>query len=266
MLDKETRDRLHDWKFQSPDTNGFHEVIVAGKADCKAINMFRLNLVPGQSYTVGSDTLEIHPVIIEGKAKVTEAPFGDLDLKRFDSFYLPAKCSAKITAVDNCNIYIAGAPFDGIGEPSFRIYDPDLPIGKIHQIHGEGLGRREVSFTLDPDTKASRLICGITWGAVGAYTSWPPHQHDKDLEEAYCYFDMPAPKCGFHISYLHSGGLEDAVVHPVTSGSMVIAPRGYHPTCASPSCRNAYLWCLAAFRPESRRYDLAVLDPAYEMY
>ena len=89
---------------------------------------------------------------------------------------------------------------------------------------------------------------------------------DKDLEEAYCYFDMPAPKCGFHISYLHSGGLEDAVVHPVTSGSMVIAPRGYHPTCASPSCRNAYLWCLAAFRPESRRYDLAVLDPAYEMY
>jgi 5-deoxy-glucuronate isomerase len=49
----------------------------------------------------------------------------------------------------------------------------------------------------------------------------------------------------------------------VQTGSMVLAPCGYHPTVASPGTRNAYLWILASFRPESRRYDLAVLDPAY---
>ena len=154
---------------------------------------------------------------------------------------------------------------DGVGEDSYRIYDPDLPIGDIHQIHGSGMGEREVSFTLDPGTKASRLICGITWGNVGAWTSWPPHQHENDLEEAYCYFDRDekTPCIGMHYSYLESGRFDDAVVHTVKDGTVVIAPYGYHPTSSTPAGRNAYFWALAAFRPTSRRYDLAVLDPAY---
>ena len=71
---------------------------------------------------------------------------------------------------------------------------------------------------------------------------------------------MPLPHFGFHISYLKSGEVEDIVTHTVHSGTMVQAPRGYHPTVASPGIRNAYLWCLGAFRHSSRRYDLAILD------
>ena len=67
----------------------------------------------------------------------------------------------------------------------------------------------------------------------------------------------------FHISYLKSGEVEDIVTHTVHSGTMVQAPCGYHPTVASPGSRNAYLWVLAAFRPESRRYDLAINDPVF---
>ncbi len=72
-----------------------------------------------------------------------------------------------------------------------------------------------------------RLICGLTWSRQGTWISWPPHQHEKDLEEVCCYFDMDAPKMGMHISYLESGGREDMVVHPVQSGTMVLAPRWY---------------------------------------
>ena len=71
---------------------------------------------------------------------------------------------------------------------------------------------------------------------------------------------MPLPHFGFHISYLKSGEVEDIVTHTVHSGTMVQAPRGYHPTVASPGIRNAYLWCLGAFRHSSRRYDLVNLD------
>ena len=71
---------------------------------------------------------------------------------------------------------------------------------------------------------------------------------------------MPLPHFGFHISYLKSGEVEDIVTHTVHSGTMVQATRGYHPTVASPGIRNAYLWCLGAFRHSSRRYDLAILD------
>jgi 5-deoxy-glucuronate isomerase len=74
---------------------------------------------------------------------------------------------------------------------------------------------------------------------------------------------MDAPKFGLHLSYLKSGEAEDIVAHTVQSGSMVLAPCGYHPTVASPGSKNAYFWALAAFKPESRRYDLAIIDPVY---
>lgn len=119
-------------------------------------------------------------------------------------------------------------------------------------------------FTLAPQDKASRLICGLTWSGDGSWTSWPPHQHEKYLEEIYCYFDMPKPKFGFHVSYTNSGDVDNMVVHTVYSGTMVQAPAGYHPTVASPNSKNAYLWVLASFNHDVRRYDLAELDPAYK--
>ena len=82
-------------------------------------------------------------------------------------------------------------------------------------------------FTLAPQDTASKLICGLTWSQEGAWTSWPPHQHEKDLEEVYCYFDMPSPKFGLHISYLKTGEVEDIVTHTVHSGTMVQAPVSY---------------------------------------
>ena len=124
--------------------------------------------------------------------------------------------------------------------------------------------QREVFMTLNQEIQASRLIAGLTWGGNGAWTSWPPHQHEADLEEIYCYFDMDEPHFGLHLSYTAPGDVDNIVAHPVKSGSMVLAPRGYHPTVASPGTRNAYFWVLAAHTHESRGYDLAVLDPRRE--
>lgn len=93
-----------------------------------------------------------------------------------------------------------------------------------------------------------------------------PHRHEKDLEEVYCYFGMPLPHFGFHISYLKSGEVEDIVTHTVHSGTMVEAPVGDHPTVASPGTRSSYLWVLAAHSHSSRSYNLAVLDPALENF
>lgn len=255
--------RMEKWSFQSPETPGFHKVIVPGKADCRALWVYRLNLPKGKKHVLESGNLEMHPVLMHGAAKLTDGPLSGEAMKRFDSFYIPASTSTTLEALEDCVFYIAGAKYEGIGKACFRAYDSSLPIGDIHQIHGEGVGRREVMFTLDPKTPASNLICGLTWSGIGAWTSWPPHQHENDLEEAYCYFDMPAPQFGLHLSYLSSGKFEDVVAHPVHSGTMVLAPCGYHPTVASPATRNAYFWALAAFKPESRRYDVAITDPKY---
>lgn len=263
MQNKAIKVRMEKWAFKSSEEPGFHAVIVPQKADCRVIHIYRLNLPAKESFTLKSGDLEIHPVLISGKALLLEHPILNRLMNRFDSFYMPSGSTIRIEAVEDCIFYIAGAEYEGIGEPDFRKYDSSLPIGDIHQIHGSGVGRREVMFTLAPKTPASRLICGLTRGGVGAWTSWPPHQHEKDLEEAYCYFDMPAPKFGLHLSYMKSGEVENIVAHVVQSGSMVLAPCGYHPTVASPTVQNTYFWALASFTPAGRRYDLAVLDPAY---
>ena len=263
MCDKKGKEKMEKWRIQSSDEIGFHEVITPLNSDCIAVQMFRLNMEVGQTYVLKSKKLELHSILIKGKAEIKGHPSLNYKMEKLDSFYIPSNDSVKIIALEECIFYIAGAKCEGIGEAIFRKFDMTLPIGAIHQIHGDGAGQREVMFTLAPQDKASRLICGITWGGDGAWTSWPPHQHEKDLEEIYCYFDMDLPKFGLHISYLKSGEIEDIVTHTVTSGTMVQAPCGYHPTVASPGTKNTYLWVLAAFKPTSRSYDLAVLDPLY---
>lgn len=257
------QEEMKKWRVQSPDTEGWHTVIEPGTSSSTVSYVFRLNLKAGQKHVVTSGTLEMHPVMISGSATLSGNSDLPTQMERFDSFYIPANTTVTISAVEDCVLFIGGALYEGIGKTSFRKYDPTLPLGDIHQVHGHGAGRREVMFTLDTGTPASNLICGLTWSGDGAWTSWPPHQHEKDLEEVYCYFDMPAPHFGFHLSYLESGKIEDCVTHLVRTGTMVQAPKGYHPTVASPGSVNAYFWVLVSFTPKSRKYDLAISDPNY---
>lgn len=253
---------METWRVQSPEEPGFHAVITPEASACKETQIYRLNLPKGESFELKTGSLEMHPVLIQGEAQISGHEKLCRTMKRFDAFYLPGEETVTLTALEPCIFYIAAAVCEGYGKAFFRAFEKDAPVGDIHQIHGEGIGRREVFMTLSDKDEASRLICGLTWGGEGAWTSWPPHQHEKDLEEVYCYFDMPLPHFGFHISYLESGGVDDIVTHTVHSGTMVQAPRGYHPTVASPGTKNAYFWVLGALRHSSRRYDLAILDPA----
>lgn len=262
LQDLEKKARMGKWAIQSPEGPGFHPVITPDTCECQETQIFRLNLPKDQSYTLESGEKEMHPVLISGSAQLSGNSVLDQSMKKLDAFYIPGGEAVTITAREDCIFYIAAAKCEGFGKTFFRSFDPEVPLGDIHQIHGCGVGQREVMMTLSDKDQASRLICGLTWGGAGAWTSWPPHQHENDLEEVYCYFDMPLPHFGFHISYLKTGEVEDIVTHTVHSGTMVQAPAGYHPTVASPGIRNTYFWCLGALRHSSRRYDLAVLDPA----
>ncbi len=266
MRDLKVKQQMEAWSIQSPEEPGFHAVIVPDTCECQETRMYRLNLPKGQSYLLESADLELHPVLISGSAQLSGRPDFNQSMKSFDAFYMPGADSVTITALEDCIFYIAGAKYEGYGKPFFRSFILSQPVGNIHQIHGTGIGQREVMMTLADTDEASRLICGLTWGGEGSWTSWPPHQHEKDLEEIYCYFDMPLPHFGFHISYLKSGDVENIVTHTVHSGTFVQAPAGYHPTVASPGTRSAYFWALGALRHSSRSYSLAVLDPALENF
>lgn len=249
------------WHHRSPDAAGMHTVIGPANSQCRTLRMHRLNLDAGSEFKLESGGSEWACAVTGGVAVVLFEG-EEVPLSRLDSFYLPGGVRAVIKAAAGpLSAFLGEAPYDGAGEFFTRRFEPGLPEGPVRQVHGRPPYEREVFMTLDPETPASRLIAGFTRGARGAWTSWPPHQHEQHLEEAYCYFDMPPPHFGLHLSYIGPG--RPAAVHVVRSGSFVEAPAGYHPTVAAPGSRNSYFWVLAAHAHSGRRYDLAVEDPNY---
>jgi len=251
---------MEAWKVISEDDEGFFEIISPEKSDCQVVSVYRLNLSAGKTFVLHTREKEMNAACVCGSALVQWQGFRE-EMGLYDSFYVTKEMEVTVTAKENLILYIGAAVDEGYGKPYFRRFDAELPLGDIHQIHGQGVGEREVFMTVNPEVPASRILAGLTWSRNGTWTSWPPHQHEQDLEEVYCYFDMPKPHFGLHLSYVDPGDCHGIVAHTVTSGTMVLAPRGYHPTVSSPGTRNAYFWVLAAHCHESRRYDLAVLDP-----
>jgi 5-deoxy-glucuronate isomerase len=249
-----------NWKYKSPESPGLHMVVSPENSDCKTTWGFRLNLEKGSEYLLSDEMLELNAALITGQAEIT---FEDTayQLQERDSFYIPAGNLLVIKAHTNLVFYLGGAPFEGKGVFFVRKYDLSLPLGSIHQIHGKPPYQREVFMTITQEDRGSRLICGITEGEPGAWTSWPPHQHSNDLEEIYCYFDIPKPKFALHLSSRIPGEVEE--VYPVSTGDFVIVSEGYHPTVGMPGVKSCYFWIMAAFTEKSRRYDLSVNDPNY---
>lgn len=246
-----------DWKYPSPSEPGWHVVASPENSACKVTSAFRLNLPRGDHYNLSDDRLEMNGVVIEGSVSILHAK-GRRRLGKFDSFYLPAAESLQIEAIDEAILYLGGGPYEGTGGFFVRAYESGLPEGEIHQTHGTPPYQRDVFMTLNQETPASRMINGITWGAPGMWTSWPPHQHTEDLEEVYCYFDIPTDSFALHLSSRLPGTIE--AVHPVSSGDFVIIPEGYHPTVGAPGTRSSYFWIMVAHRHASRSYELAKSD------
>jgi 5-deoxy-glucuronate isomerase len=249
-----------NWKYSSPVEPGLHTVVSPGNSACKVTWIFRLNLLQGQQHILSHDELELNGVVIAGAASLTHEG-ESVRLAKCDSFYLPAGNTVALSAEEDVAILLGGGPYEGEGRFFVRPLDLSLPLGEIHQVHGEPPYRREVFMTVNPETPASRLICGLTWGDDGRWTSWPPHQHTRDLEEVYCFFDIPAPQFALHLCSRQPGSVE--AVHPVSTGDCVAIPEGYHPTVGMPGVRSTYFWVMVAHSRSSRRYDLAVNDPSF---
>jgi 5-deoxy-glucuronate isomerase len=261
-MSKEDIDLNHprNWKYSSSDEQGFQEIITPENSSCRQSRIFRLNLEEGMDHELLYEDIELSIAIIKGSISI-ECNGAKYELGRLDSIYLPAKEKLKITAEEDACLYIGGGPYEGIGEFFVREFDSDRPIGNIHQVHGEPPYERDVHIALDENIPASRIISGFTFGEKGKWTSWPPHQHSEDLEEVYCYFDIPEPKYALHLSSRKPGEVE--AVHTVSSGDFVAIPEGYHPSVGIPGARSCYFWVMVAHSQESRRYDLAIDDPNF---
>lgn len=87
---------MKTWRVQSPNTMGFHKVITPDQSACQVAQIFRLNLPKGASYTLQSNELELHPVLIQGKAMVQHSVLGRLSWINSTLFISPLKTPCRL--------------------------------------------------------------------------------------------------------------------------------------------------------------------------
>jgi 5-deoxy-glucuronate isomerase len=164
-----------------------------------------------------------------------------------DSLLVPAGCAVELHAQSDCEIAIPQAANAETGQVQlYRAADATLASRGIPG------WQRDVRTYIAPKGGNARLILGETINAVGQWSSYPPHKHDKDnlpveaeLEEIYLF--KIDPPTGFAFQGLYSPDDPETANRAfiVRNNDVVAIPNGYHPVAAAPGHRVYYYWVLA---------------------
>ena len=213
------------------------------------------------SISFHNDGQETGLICLSGKAKVKTAG-QEIELNKFDAVYVPRDSAIEVSASGTADL--AEFSSDVAGKYPLKIVryaevmkDPGLKF----ETGGPGSSRK-LTMLLAKNVEAGRLVAGFTYSDPGNWTSWPPHEHAKMLEELYVYFDMPEPAYGIQLVYNDTEYPE--LVTVVRDGDAVLMPSGYHPNVSVPGHRIAFLWAMAAHREvEDRQFGVVNIQPGF---
>lgn len=242
---------------------GRHVVVTPDNSTMRHLSYARIILnasTPQVSFSNGDR--ETGLICVTGNCIVKTA--GDeYELGRFDAIYIPRDSDIEVST--NRSVDLAEFSADVQGKYSLKVVryaDIARDPGMKFAAGGPG-SRRELNMLIAKNVEAGRLIAGFTTSEPGNWTSWPPHEHAKILEEIYVYFDMPEPAFGIQLVYNDTRYPE--LVTPVPDGDAVLMPNGYHPNVSVPGHRIAFLWAMAAHRElEDRQFGVVNVQPGFQ--
>ena len=202
-------------------------------------------------------------VCLKGAGKVSVG--GEtFNLSRYDALYVPRDSRIEVEAEGEEGFDLAelSAPVEGRYPLQFVSFKEVRENPKLHIIAGAPPAERDMNVLIGSNVRAGRIMTGVTFSRPGNWTSWPPHEHSKMLEEAYLYIDMPEPSFGIQLVYTDPANPE--LVQVVREGDVVMMPRGYHPNVAAPGGQINFMWMMAAVREgEDRKYGVVNVQPEY---
>jgi len=185
------------------------------------------------------------------------------ELDTYDAIYVPPKRHVEVSARGTVDLVECAAEVSG-----------DYPVQVIRHAEiagdtslkfraGGAATTRDLNILIGNNVRAGRILAGFTRSAPGNWTSWPPHEHGKMLEELYVYFDMPAPAFGIQMVYTTPN--EPELVSIVRDGDAVLMPGGYHPNVAAPGHSINFIWMMAARREtEDRQFGVVNVQPGFD--
>jgi 5-deoxy-glucuronate isomerase len=185
------------------------------------------------------------------------------DLDTYDGIYIPRGSAVQISTTSEVDLVEVASDVDGDYPLQVVRYADVKQDPTLKFTTGGPTSKRDLNIILGKNVKAGRIVAGFTRSEPGHWTSWPPHEHTKLLEEAYLYFDMPAPAFGVQLVYTKPERPEFAQV--VRDGDLVLMPAGYHPNVSAPGCSINFVWKMAAHREvEDRVFGVVNVQPGFD--
>ncbi len=181
-------------------------------------------------------------------------------LGRYDALYAPRDSSVVVSG--NCDVAEIAAPVVKRYPVQVVRFADVQNDSSLHFHTGGPSSERDVNIVIGKNINAGRILAGVTFSHPGNWTSWPPHEHARMLEEAYLYIDMPEPGWGLQLVYNDPRNPE--LVAVVREGDVVLMPQGYHPNVSAPGGTINFLWMMAAIKEgEDRQFGVVNVQPEY---
>jgi 5-deoxy-glucuronate isomerase len=242
---------------------GRHISVSPGNSTMKHLNYGRIILntsVPTASFSNGDHETAL--VCLSGSAEV-KAGAEKFHLGQYDAIYISRDTQIEVRTDAKADIAEFSADVEHRYPLQFVSYQQTSKDPALRFNTGGPGNTRDLNILLGKNVNAGRLLVGFTFSEPGNWTSWPPHEHAKMLEELYVYFDMPEPAFGIQLVYNDTQYPE--LITAVRDGDAVLMPSGYHPNVAVPGHRIAFLWAMAAHREvEDRQFGVVNIQPGFQ--
>jgi 5-deoxy-glucuronate isomerase len=187
----------------------------------------------------------------------------NFELGQFDAIYIPRDSAIEVSTKNSVDFAEFSADVKGKYPLKIVRYAEVCKDPAMKFAAGSPGSRRELNVLIANNVEAGRLLAGFTFSEPGNWTSWPPHEHAKMLEEMYVYFDMLEPAYGLQLVYNDTQYPE--LVIAVRDGDAVLMPSGYHPNVSVPGHRIAFLWAMAAHKEvEDRQFGVVNIQPGFQ--
>ena len=244
--------------------HGRRTAVAPGATAARYLHYGRITLNAGDpAVEFSNNDHETGLICLRGSAKVT-AGDESFQLGQYDAVYVSRDSKITVEPQDGgCDLAEVSAPVAQRYPTQFVSYKDVRENPRLHLIAGKPPAERDLNVLIGANVQAGRIMAGVTFSTPGNWTSWPPHEHSKLLEEAYLFIDMPAPSFG--VQFVYTDPNKPELVQVVREGDCVLMPQGYHPNVAAPGGQINFLWMMAAIREDAdRQYGVVNVHPDFQ--
>jgi 5-deoxy-glucuronate isomerase len=236
--------------------------VAPGKTASRNLHYGRIILDAGDTPLVFETSYRETGLICLNGAAHIKTGNASFSLDRYDAIYIPRDSNVTVSTDGGCDLAEVGAPVEKRYPVQFVSFREVRKDPALHFIAGKPPVERDLNILLGKNVEAGRIMAGVTFSSDGNWTSFPPHEHQDMLEEAYLYIDMPAPQWGIQMVYTNLN--EPELLEIVREGDVVLMPQGYHPNVAAPGGSINFLWMMAANREGvDRQFGVVNVQPEY---